>query len=483
MNILMASSESLPFSKTGGLADVIFSLSKEFVKLKNNVSIVLPKYKTNKVIKGVKLNKIFQFDVKMNWRIIPTSVYHCYYLGIDFYFIENQKYFERDNLYGYYDDGERFAYFTNAVVKLIASLPYKIDIVHLHDHQVGLLPCVIKTLYSDKEIYKGIKYVLTIHNPEFKGYFSKDSLYDFYNLPINLYNEGKIRLDEQVSTLKAGIVFSDKITTVSPTHAKELLTYEGSKGLNYDLNLRKNDFVGILNGMDNDFFNPRTDTYIYKNYGIKDVLRGKNENKTEFCKKYNLDPKLPLFAIVSRLSSQKGIELLYPMVEFLSYTGGNIALIGSGEKGIEDKFVQLGRVNNKHIFIYIGYNEELAHKVYAASDFLLMPSSFEPCGLSQMIAQKYGSLPIVRKTGGLKDTVNCYDLSDEEKKAKDIIKDGFGFDNYSISEAILTCAKAMNLYNGKKDVYKKMVINAMKLNHTWDESARIYIALYESINK
>ncbi len=483
MNILMASSESLPFSKTGGLADVIFSLSKEYVKLHHNVSIVLPKYKTNKVIKGLKLTKIFQLDVKMNWRTIPTAVYHCYYLGIDFYFIENQKYFERDSLYGFYDDGERFAYFTNATVKLISSLPYKIDVVHIHDHQVGLLPCVVKTLHSEEEIFNDMKFVLTIHNPEFKGYFSKDSLFDLYNLPISLFDEGKIRLDGQVSTLKAGIVFADKITTVSPTHAKELLTYEGSKGLNFDLNLRKNDFVGILNGMDNDFFNPKKDEYIFKNYGIKDVFNGKKENKIEFCKKYNLDPTLPLFVVVSRLSSQKGIDLLYPMIEFLSYTGSNVAIVGSGEKSIEDRFLELSRVNSKHIFIYIGYNEELAHKVYASSDFLLMPSSFEPCGLSQMIAQKYGSLPVVRRTGGLADTVDCFETSDEEKKAKDITKNGFGFSSYSISEAIVTAAKAMNIYSGKKEVYKKMVKNAMKLNHTRDNSAKKYIALYESIQK
>lgn len=256
MNILLCSSESLPFFKTGGLADVVYSLAKEYAKMNHSVSIVLPYYKTKDdfKIKGVK--KIYSYNVKMNWRQVETTVYHLYKDKIDFYFIENDGYFKTNNYYGYYNDGERFAYFSDAIIELIKKLPFLVDIVHVNDHQTAMIPCLIKNMdlnLKENLVFKNIKTVLTIHNPLFKGYLNKDSLFDLFNLSPKLYDEGKMRLDDQVSTLKAGIVYSNKITTVSPTHHDELLTQEGSKGLSYDLTLRKDDFVGILNGMDVDF--------------------------------------------------------------------------------------------------------------------------------------------------------------------------------------------------------------------------------------
>lgn len=482
MNILLCSSESLPFFKTGGLADVVYSLAKEYAKLKHSVSIVLPYYKKQDKEKIVGVKKIYSFNVKMNWRNIETNVYHLYKDKIDFYFIENDTYFKNDNYYGYYNDGERFAYFSNAIIELIKKLPFLVDIVHVNDHQVAMIPCLIKNMdmnLKENEIFKNIKTILTIHNPLFKGYLNKDSLFDLYNLPVKLYDEGKVRLDDQVSTLKAGIVYANKITTVSPSHHDELLTQEGSKGLSYDLTLRKDDFVGILNGMDTEFFNPFKDKLIYKKYSISSFVNGKKANKVEVCKKYNLNPELPLVCIISRLSDQKGLNLMYDSTEYLSYTGSNVIIIGSGEKHAEDMFLELSRRNSKHVAVFIGYNEELAHKVYAASDFLLMPSAFEPCGLSQMIAQSYGTLPIVRLTGGLKDTVIPYNyISDDSIENR---ANGFGFERLDPSSCIMACGEAVNTYLTKHDVYLKLVKNAMSLTHSWENSALKYIELYKSI--
>lgn len=485
MNILMCASEGLPFFKTGGLADVILALSKEYVKKGHNVSVVLPFYKHVDIRKKYKLKKIYDFNVKMNWRNISTSIYHTLYLGIDYYFIENDQYFYRDNLYGYYDDGERFAYFNNSIIELIRHLPFLVDIVHVHDHQTAMLPCMIKNLdLNDKEngYFKDVKTVLTIHNPEFKGYFDKFCLFDFYGLQDKLFDEGKVQLDGQVSTLKAGIVYADKITTVSPTHANELLTNEGGKGLSYDLNLRKNDFVGILNGMDVEFFNPKKDNLIYKKYSISSFKIGKKANKDAFCKEHNLNSDLPLVCIISRLSEQKGLHLMRDACEYLSYTGCNVAIIGSGEEYAINMFSELARRNSKHVYLYVGYNEELAHKLYAASDILLMPSAFEPCGLSQVIAQSYGTLPLVRLTGGLKDTVIPYHTVNKDEKSE-LNANGFGFINYDPSSCVVSCGEAINTYLTERNVFDRLIKNAMKVNHSWDESALKYISLYESIKK
>lgn len=477
-NIAMVSSECLPFSKTGGLGDVAYALSKEFVKKGNKVSIITPLYKKIDKKKLEKAKKVYSFEVKMNWRNPICNVYHLLYEDMDFYFIANDSYFSRDGgIYGFWDDGERFAFFINASAILLKKLPYKIDIAHVHDWQGAMLPCVLKTLYKDDKDLNKVRTVLTIHNPLFKGYLGRDSLYDLYNLPLSLFDDGSVRLENQVSTLKAGIKFADKITTVSPTHAEELKTVEGSKGLWYDLILRQNDFIGILNGMDQDEFNPAKDKTIYKTYTVKNFKENKLANKIEFCKEHNLDPKLPLFGVVSRLTDQKGLDLTYAMADFITHEGGNFAVLGSGERYAEDMFNGLYARNPSHTMVYIGYSDEIAHKIYAACDFFIMPSAFEPCGLGQMIAQRYGTLPIVRRTGGLKDSVICFN---SETKNSDVAN-GFGFDDYYILEAIKCVTTALNVYNLNKDIMEQLVKNALLTDHSWNNSADEYLKLYSSI--
>lgn len=479
MNIVMIASEANPIYKTGGLADVIYALSKQFVTLGHNVSVILPYYKQVGKLDLLKdASPVFKMTIKMNWRVFDSEVYNKEIDGIEYFFISNDRYFDRPNYYGYYDDGERFAFFSNAAIELIKLLPYKVDIVHVHDWQPGMIPCLLKVKHKDEPAYKNIKTVLTIHNPLFKGYFNQSSLWDLYDLPIWLYEKGDVQFENQVSTLKAGIHFADKITTVSPTHAFELTTPEGSKGLWYEMVLRKDDFIGILNGMDYGEFNPSKDKLIYKEYNEKDCLEGKEANKIAFCKEHGLNPQQPLFAVVSRLTNQKGLDLMFAMADFVSNNGGTFAVLGSGEKYAEDYFNTMIRRNPKHAYVYIGYNDEIAHKLYASSDFFIMPSAFEPCGLGQMIAQRYGSLPIVRRTGGLKDSVNCFDIENRnEDKA-----DGFGFDNYNIIDAIGSCARAMTVYSDKATL-KKLVINAMKKDNTWSKSAAKYLEVYQSMLK
>ena len=477
MNIVMVASECLPFSKTGGLGDVAYSLSKEYSRKEHNVSVILPLYRNFDYEKIGLLKKIFTFNVKMNWRNENCDVYHIYYDGIEFFFISNDRYFDRPNgLYGYFDDGERFAFFDNATCELLKLLPFNVDIVHVHDWQGGMIPCLLKCKYYSDTILNKIKSVLTIHNPLFKGYLNRESLYDLYELSTDLFDNGSVRLENQVSTLKAGIKFADKITTVSPTHSYELTTPEGSKGLWYDLILRQQDFSGILNGMDYDEFNPSTDKMIYKNYNKSNFKVNKYLNKEEFCKEHNLDPKLPLFAVVSRLTSQKGIDLILAMSDFLIHNRANFAVLGSGEYCAEEAFNKQYRECPNHNFVYIGYNNDIAHKLYAASDFFIMPSAFEPCGLGQMIAQRYGSLPIVRRTGGLKDSVICYD----DERSNDDIANGFGFDNYNVCDALKCTATALNIYHDEK-ILDNLVKNALTTDHSWNESANEYLALYQSI--
>lgn len=475
MEILMATSECLPFSKTGGLGDVSYALSSELAKMGNHVSVIVPFYK--ELDKKYKLKYLYSIDVKMNWRHLKADIMHLVYDDIDYYFVGNDYYFRRNGgLYGYFDDGERFAFFNLAVIEFMKRYPSKFDILHVHDWQTGMLPCLLRTKYDWDAKLGGVKTILTIHNPLFKGYFNPESLYDLYELDYSLYERGYVRLDNQVSTLKAGIRYANRITTVSPTHAEELLTPEGSKGLWYDLTLRRNDFKGIINGMDYKEFNHCKDPYIYVKFNNRNRKQGKRANKVAFCKEFGLDPEKPIYSVVSRLTDQKGLDLVMAMAEFILSSGGIFCLLGSGDKWAEDWFNGLYQKYPETCKIYIGYNNELAHKYYVASDFFIMPSAFEPCGLGQMIAQRYGTLPIVRRTGGLKDSVKPYNFATDNSD----VADGFGFDNYSVVEAITTVAQSLIVYNYKQREFDRLVLNAITCDHSWKTSALEYVELYKS---
>ena len=422
MKIAMVASESNPLIKTGGLGDVVYSLSKELVKEDNEVAIFLPYYESikRKTEYSEKARLVVSFHTSLSWRYESADVYQLDIDGIKYFLIDNQRYFSRNNLYGDFDDGERFAFFTLSVIDAFKELNFIPDIVHVHDWQPGMLPCVAKEKHI-KHLER-TKFVLTIHNPAFQGMMPRSCLGDFYSLPDYLFDDGRVRFNDQLSTLKSAIIFSDKITTVSPNHRRELLTSEGSMGLYRILELRQFDFVGILNGIDVDEFNPDTDKKIFHTYNKSNLVRGKAANKEAFMDMLGLPHKdKALFSMVSRITWQKGMDILFPTMEKILSEGHNVVVLGSGEYNYEQGLEDLRRRHPENMAIYIGYNDDYAHKAYASSDFFLMPSLFEPCGIGQMIAQRYGTLPIVRLTGGLYDTVLPYD-GNNDKHAN-----GFGF--------------------------------------------------------
>ena len=470
----MIASESRPFCKTGGLADVVYSLSKELTIMGEEVMVVIPFYQNIKDSIKTPVKFVDSFTVDMAWRHHEAKVYLTHADGISFYLIEHW-YFDRSRIYGDGDDGERFAFFTLAAREFLARQEKKPDIIHVHDWQAGMLPCLIKENGYFRDVFQNTRFVITIHNPAFQGMLERDALGNLYNLSESLFDEGKVRLDDRVSTLKAGIVYADKVTTVSPNHHSELLTPEGGMHLDGVLRLREWDFCGILNGIDYLEFNPKDDPFIPSQYTVTNMVKAKKENHDALLKELNInDYGRPLYSLVSRLTWQKGLDILFPAVEELAQRGCNIVILGSGERQYELEFERLRAKYPDKIAIYIGYNDALAHRIYAASDFFMMPSLFEPCGLGQMIAQRYGTLPIVRRTGGLKDSVINFDSGNEDTS------NGFGFDNYHPDDMKYTCVYAYDTWFNKP-LITKLMKNAMKTDNSWKRSAISYLGLYKEI--
>ncbi len=474
MKIAVFASESNPFCKTGGLADVAFSLSKELAAAGHKVVFGLPYYK-NLRLGDKKPKEIGSFNVYLSWRVQEARIYSLNEEGITYYLIGNDYYFGRDSLYGYDDDGERFAFFALAAKSLLRFLSFDADVVHVHDWQAAMLPCLIKEGKPFDPFFRKMKFVLTIHNPAFKGLLDRYYLGDFYNLDDHLFTSGQVRFDGMVSTLKSGIVYSEKITTVSPSHRDELLRNEGGHNLDGVLRLREDDFLGILNGIDYTEWNPLADAFIAVKYDASSRASLHEQNRADLLSSFHIvDQKGPVYGLVSRLSWQKGIDLVIDNFENLLSKNVNLVVLGSGEYGLERRFEDLRARYPEKCGIYIGYNEKLAHKIYAGIDFFLMPSLFEPCGLSQMISQRYGALPIVRYTGGLRDTVKGYTGKANEKT------DGIGFNDYNISGLSYALGVAEGLYQNR-EAMEKCVANAMMANHSWKRSAALYEKLFFSL--
>ena len=476
MKIVMVASEARPFCKTGGLADVVYSLSKELVVQGEDVYIILPFYDSiRRQLVNEKLEKVASFNTHMSWRQQNVDVYQIKQDGIKYYLIENRQYFERGHIYGDFDDGERFGFFTMAAKEFLINKRLYPNIIHVHDWQAGMLPCLLKVDPDCAKKFAKTKFVFTIHNPAFQGMMPKFTLGDFYNLTDDLFDNGSVRFKDQVSTLKAGIVYSDKITTVSPTHHLELLSPEGGMGLDGVLTYREWDFSGILNGIDYLEFNPSDDKQIAKQYTEKNLVTAKKANREALFKEYGLKANNgPLYSLVTRITWQKGFDIIFPAVEELLNRGASIFMLGSGESQYEQRWEELKRRYPDRVGLYIGYSDSLAHKIYAASDFFIMPSLFEPCGLGQMIAQRYGTLPIVRRTGGLRDSVICYDGNNAETS------NGFGFDAYSVYEMTRTAHYAYDVYQDKKLLHRLMK-NAMLTDNSWQKSTQEYLKLYNQL--
>ena len=475
MKIAMFASESNPLAKSGGLADVVYALSVELAKKGNDVIVVLPFYRSIKKKQGIITKNIGSYTVTMSWRNQKAMVYETTIDGVRFYLIDNPYYFDRDNLYGYNDDGERFAFYALAAIELLKFLSFQAAIVHVHDWQSAMVPCLVKEGRKGDPFFQNTHFVLTIHNPAFKGMLDLYFLNDFFGLSDELFDNGAVRFQGMVSTLKSGIIYSDKITTVSPTHREELLTPLGSQGLSDVLRLREADFAGFLNGIDIKEWDTRKDPFLAKKYNAKSLEEGKHANQRDLLSSFRIHwYGGPVYGIVSRLSWQKGIDLVIESGRKALSNGANLVVLGSGEYGLEQKIEALRRDFPDTCGVYIGYSNALAHKIYAGSDFFLMPSLFEPCGISQMVAQRYGTLPIVRYTGGLVDTVDGYDGRET------VGKNGIGFNDYNVEGLDYAIGLSRRLYSNQKEYYV-VARNAMALDRSWRKSAQNYLGMYKEL--
>ena len=475
MRIAMIASEINPLCKSGGLADAVYSLSKELVVKGQEVVCILPFYKSVKDAAKIKVARVGSYEVNVGWRKQNATIYKAFHDGILYYLVDNEFYYGRDNLYGYYDDGERFAFFALASCGLFEFIGFKPDIIHVHDWQPGMIPCLVKEgrfPYIEKA-----KFILTIHNEAFLGYSDRYFLNDFYGLGDDLFDQGIVEFGGQLSTLKSGIVYADKVTTVSPTHAAELLTPMGGKGLDGVLAEKGQDFVGIVNGIDMAEWDPEHDPFITQNYNAKAFKQAKKACKSHLLSSFGMsETKGPVIGVVSRLTYQKGIDLVFSVIDAIVKHGVKLIVLGSGDRELEETFEALHREFPDSVGFYRGYSFQLAHDIYAGADFFLMPSLFEPCGIGQMIAQRYGCLPVVRKTGGLCDTVIGYDGTNEE------VADGLSFYAYKHEDLYEVGRFAYGMYKDRA-LFTKLVRNAMLADHSWGKSCEAYLKLYKDALK
>lgn len=474
MKILIAASESHPFIKTGGLGDVIGALPKDLKDLGIDVRVVIPNYRDIKKEIKDNLKFIKEFTVKVSWRNQYCGILEYEYNGVTYYLIDNEYYFKRDGLYGYYDDGEKFAFFNRAVLEFIKEIDWKPDVIHCNDWQTGMIPVLYKVEYSKNSFYKNIKTIISIHNLFFQGTFSPEILPELFGYDYELFNNGSIELHGGVSFLKGAINYSDKITTVSKTYAEEIKTPEYGEKLDGLLRYRNNVLKGIVNGIDYEEYNPETDKYIFKNYSIDSIER-KKENKEYLQKKLGLkvDKDIPMIGMVSRLTHQKGCDLITNMMEGLLKENVQVVILGTGDYMYEESFKYFQDKYKDKVSANIKFDNAFAHEIYAASDMFLMPSLFEPCGLGQLIALRYGALPIVRETGGLKDTVTPYNEYTGEGN-------GFSFKNYSYIELKDTIDKALKVYKNKK-IWQRLIVQSMNSDNSWKKSAMEYKNMYEEL--
>ena len=474
MKILMVASEANPLIKVGGLGDVVYSLAKAFVKQGQEVAIVIPFYKSIRYQTKYPVQFLGHIDVFLSWRKHTVSLLTTKIDGMTYYFTDAPYYFDRDGVYGYPDEHERWAAFVHAVRHMMPVVGFQPDVVHLHDWPTGMLPVLIRELDRDNAFYQKMKFVMTIHSPAFHGEFPPYLIQDFYGLGNHLYENGALRFQDQASTLKAGLVYADRITTVSPTHAEELLTREGSFGLDSILHHYRDKFVGILNGIDTDEWHPTQDSHLFIPIQKQTLQTNKDKNKEHLFKMFDLEhPQYPLFGLVSRLTFQKGIQLILDNLDHFVHLGAKFIFLGAGEMDLEHRLKAFEAKYPRAVRVILGYNNPIAHQIYASSDFFLMPSLFEPCGISQMIAMRYGTLPIVRETGGLKDTVKGYAVHGEQAT-------GFSFLHYTGDSLGWAMQQAMHIFE-QKPLLKKLQLNAYQTNHDWEQASQLYLKLFLTI--
>lgn len=474
MKVLIVASEAHPFIKTGGLGDVIGALPIELKKEGVDVRVILPNYRDIKEEIKKDFTYIDKYSVNVGWRNQYCGILEYVIDGVTFYLLDNEYYFKRTGLYGYYDDGEKFAFFSRAVLDFLVHIEWTPDIIHCNDWQTGMIPVIHKLEYSRNEKLKDIRTIFSIHNLYFKGMFTKEVLPELFGYDYEAFNNGSLEHNGGVSFLKGGINYSDKVTTVSKSYVEEIKTPEYGEGLEGLLRYREDYLDGIVNGIDYNEYDPELDDKIEYNYNTEHY-ENKLLNKKALQKEFNLEvnDEIPLIGIVSRLTHQKGCDLILNILEDLLKENVQIFILGTGDYIYEEGFKSFAQRYPNRVSANIRFSNDLAHKIYAASDIFLMPSLFEPCGLGQLIALRYGSVPIVRETGGLKDTITPYNEYDGSGN-------GFGFKNYIHSELLNITRYALGVYKDK-DKWIKLAHNAMESDNSWEKAAKEYVSLYKEV--
>lgn len=473
MRILFAATEAHPFIRTGGLGDVIGALSKELAS-SNDVRVIIPKYRGIREELKNHINHIKHIFVDVGWRHQYCGIEEMEVDGVHFYFIDNEYYFNRDGLYGYYDDGERFAFYDRAVLEVLKAIEWYPEIIHCNDWQCGMIPVLYNLEYKHRWEYPTIKFVYSIHNLLFQGNFDRSVLGELFNYDQEQFNNGMLEFHGGISYMKGGINYSDKVATVSHTYAEEIKTQEYGEYMDGLLRMKGENLKGILNGIDYEEYNPRSDRFIYKSFD-ENSLNIKEENKMELQKELNLEVNkdIPILSMITRLTWQKGLELVKNIMDEVLEKNVQVVILGTGDREYEDYFRYLeSRYPNK-VRVRIAFDNGLSHKIYAASDIFLMPSKFEPCGLGQLIALRYGAIPVVRETGGLRDTITAYNKYEKTGN-------GFSFYNFSADEFKNCIFEALEIYY-KKLEWIELVRRAMIIDNSWKKSALKYKKLYEEL--
>ena len=475
MKILYVAAEAVPFAKTGGLADVAGSLPKALKADGVDVRVIMPKF--GKIPEAYRnaMEHVYDGELPVAWRKKYVGLDKYELDGVTYYFVDNEEYFNREGFYGYDDDAERFSFFSRAVLDLLQAMDFWPDVIHTNDWHAGLVNVFLKLEHMGDARYERIKTVYTIHNLKYQGVFPKDVMPDVLGLDWKYFNNGDLEFYDAVNFMKGGIIYADAITTVSKTYAKEIQYPYFGEHLDGLLRSREQDLSGIVNGIDYSVYNPRTDKYIFETYDEESLDR-KLDNKIALQKSLGLPERrnVPLIAIVSRLVEPKGMDLVVRMMdEILQHEEIQLVVLGTGEKRYEDWFKGLAWRYPKKVSVNIYFSNELAQRIYAGADIFLMPSKYEPCGIGQLIALRYGTIPVVRQTGGLKDTVQQYNKYTQEGN-------GFVFENYNAHEMMYALKRALSFY-GNYEIWHKIQLNAVQADYSWKRSAKEYEALYERL--
>ena len=469
MNILFAASEATPYIASGGLADVAGSLPAAVTQKGHDCRIVLPLYKGINPHFRASMTFITHMTVDVSWRKQYCGIFTAICNGVTYYFLDNEYYFGRDGIYGFFDDCERFVFYSRAVLEMLRYIDFKPDIINANDWQAAMIPVYYEVFYKYQQGYENIKNVFTIHNIQYQGNYGKEVLNEVMGLPM--YHMSLLEYDGGVNMMKGAIETADKVTTVSPSYAWEILDPWYSHGMDRILRTKQYKLSGILNGIDVNGYDPETDEIIEKNYSARSTV-GKKVCKAKLLAELGLqEGNEPVIGIVTRFVSHKGIDLIKYVFEDLIKAGFKFVILGSGEKIYEDLFKEMEWRYKDKVSVSLGFIPELSRKIYSGADMFLMPSQSEPCGLAQMIAMRYGTIPIVRETGGLRDTVR--DCGGENGN-------GFTFKTYNAHDMFDACMRAKAAYEDKRG-WNRIIKRDMAEDFSWANSAELYIKLYHEL--